>query len=115
MMANGIRLGREAPLPAAMQGRWIVQGEPASELVISDGEVACFGAVVDYDYKEISFEDGALIVALRADEAEDGFSRSNITDLVVTPEGDLLGYNLKFGYQFLRAAEGCTETAHAQN
>jgi hypothetical protein len=40
------RVGRDAPLPNEMQGKWIDVDDPASELVIHGGEVNCFGEVV---------------------------------------------------------------------
>lgn len=43
------RIPRAAPLPAEMQGRWVYEEEPASELIIDGGEVTCFGARVDYE------------------------------------------------------------------
>ncbi len=58
------RLTREAPLPREMQGRWAVAGEASSELIVDGGEITCFGRTVDYDYKEVIEEDGALTVSL---------------------------------------------------
>lgn len=34
---------------------------------------------------------------------EDSFQRATITGLVLTPDGDFLAYNVKFGCQFVRA------------
>ena len=98
------RVGRDAPLPTEMQGRWVDVEDHSSELVVSDGEVSCFGQTVEYDYKLVGEGDGALTVSLKInDEAnEDTFQRSNITELVVTPEGDLHAYNVKFASQFIR-------------
>jgi len=100
------RLGRDAPLPAEMQGRWVDAEDPSTELVVSGGEVACFGHTVEYDYKLVGKLDGALTVSLKVnDEAkDDAFQRSNITELVVTPDGELHAYNVKFASQFVRAA-----------
>jgi len=100
------RSGRDAPLPNEMQGRWKDVEEPTSELIIQGGEVICFGQTVAYDYKLMGTEDGALTVSLKIeDEAlEDTFQRSNITELVITPEGELHAYNVKFASQFERAA-----------
>lgn len=89
-----------------MQGRWIVDEEPTSILLVEGGEVTCFGAVIDYDYKEIDEIEGALTVNLRVtDEAlEYEFNRANIIGLVITPEGEFLGHNTKFGVSFRRDA-----------
>ena len=62
------RVTREAPLPAQMLGRWVEADDFSSELTIVGGEVACFGAIVDYDYKEIVNEGGALVVSLGVDD-----------------------------------------------
>ena len=99
------RVDREVPLPRAMQGRWAGVDEPSSELIVIGGEITCYGHIVEYDYKEIIEENGALTVSLRAnDEAnEDMFQRTNITGLVITPAGDLHVYNVKFAAQFVRA------------
>ena len=99
------RVERAAPLPDEMQGRWIDAEDPSSELHIVGGEITCFGQVVNYDYKLIGREDGALTVSLEIEDMtkEDEFERANITGLVVTPEGEFLAYNVKFGCQFVRA------------
>ena len=51
--------------------------------------------------------DGALTVSLKInDEAnEDTFERSNITGLVITPEGEFHAYNVKFASHFVRASD----------
>ena len=100
------RLGRDAPLPDAMQGRWIDVDDPSVELVVRGGEITCFGHIVEYDYKEIEEEDGALTVSLRIDNEadEDAFQRANITGLVITPEGEFHTYNVKSANQFERAS-----------
>ncbi len=99
------RLRREAPLPREMQGRWVEANDPSSELIVDDGEITCFGRRVEYDYKEIVDQDGALTVSLGIDDEanEDTFQRANVTGLVITPEGDLHAYNVKFAAQFVRA------------
>ena len=96
---------REVPLPAQMQGRWVDSDDPSVELIVSGGEVSCFGQTVDYDYKLVEDKDGALAVSLRINDHadEDTFQRSNITGLVVTPDGELHAYNVKFASQFVRA------------
>ncbi|MBV9930000.1 MAG: hypothetical protein JO013_03540 [Alphaproteobacteria bacterium] len=97
------RVRRDVPLPEAMQGRWLVAEEP-SELLVEGGEVTCFGATVEYDWKEIETQYGALTVSMGVDDPrrEDTFSRANITGLVITPEGEFLGYNVKFACLFVR-------------
>jgi len=101
------QLGRDAPLPPEMQGRWIDADNPITELVIDVGEVTCFGQIVEYDYKLIDEDDGALSVSLKVkDEArEDDFQRANFTELVITPEGEFHAYNVKFASQFSRASD----------
>ncbi|WP_287152188.1 hypothetical protein [Mesorhizobium sp.] len=95
------RLGRDAPLPEEMQGRWIDVEDPASELIIQGGEVTCFEQSVAYDYKVVNKDDGALTVSLKIDDQakEDTFQRSNITELVITPDGDFHAYNVRFASQ----------------
>ncbi len=46
------RVVRELPLPPQMRGRWVDADDFSSELIISGGEIACYGSTVDYDYKE---------------------------------------------------------------
>ncbi|MGB7260697.1 MAG: hypothetical protein WBC68_01400 [Albidovulum sp.] len=101
------RLDRTAPLPSEMQGRWIDADDSSSELLVEGGEVSCFGQVVEYDYKLIGRKDGALTVSLEIEDETkvDGFQRANITGLVVTPDGEFLAYNVKFGCQFVRAGD----------
>ncbi|MBH0112256.1 hypothetical protein I5E68_04715 [Novosphingobium sp. YJ-S2-02] len=97
------QLGRDVPIPAAMQGRWIDAEDSAVELVVEGGEVTCFGQRVEYDYKLVDEENGALTVTLMVDNAvyEESFQRSNITGLVLTPEGEFHAYNVKFASQFI--------------
>jgi hypothetical protein len=97
------RLDRTASLPEEMQGRW-VEVNDGSILIVDGGEITCFGQVVEYDYKEISEIDGALTVTLGINDKaqEDAFQRANITGLVISPEGNFLAYNVKFGCEFVR-------------
>jgi hypothetical protein len=99
------RLRRDMPLPKEMQGRWIDADDEASELLVNDGEITCFGKVVEYDYKIIRAEDEALMVSLKIDDEtnEDTFQHENITELVITPEGDFHAYNTQFASRFVRA------------
>lgn len=98
------RLGRNEPLPGEMQGRWTDVEDAGSELIVDGGEVTCFGNVVAYDYKLVDRVDGALTVSLKIDDEakEDSFQRANITELVITPEGELHAYNTKSASQFER-------------
>jgi hypothetical protein len=98
------RLGRAAPLPEEMQGRWVDADDGSSELIVTGGEITCYGAPVEYDHKDIVEQDGALVVELGIDDAanEDSFQRANISGLVITPDGDFLVYNVKFGARFVR-------------
>ena len=95
---------RDASLPEPMQGRWKDIDDPAGELHIDGGEVCYRGSPVDYDYKILGEEDGALTVDLKVKDAarEDSFQRENITGLVIDPEGDFHGFNVKFASQFVR-------------
>jgi hypothetical protein len=96
---------RGAPLPEAMQGRWIDVDDPSGELRVEGGEVRYRGNPVDYDFKVVGEEDDALTVDLKVNDParEDTFQRENITGLVIDPEGDLHGFNVKFASQFVRA------------
>lgn len=82
----------------------MVKDDPTSILCVEGGEVTCFGAVVAYDYKEVDEIEGATTVSFRIDDEarEDAFARENIIGLVITPEGEFLGYNTKFSVSFLR-------------
>ena len=65
------RLGREAPLPQGMQGHWIDPLDPASELIVSGGEITCLGETVEYVWKDVDENEGAFNVTLSGDEDED--------------------------------------------
>ena len=99
------RVAGESPLPPQMQGRWVDADDFSSELIISGGEITCYGSTVDYDYKETANEGGALTVRLGVDDQSriDNFQRANITNLVITPDGDFLVSNVKFGARFVRS------------
>ena len=98
------RVERRAWLPSEMQGLWIDAEDPSFLLTVSGGEVTCFGQTVEYDYKLIGEDDGAVTVSLKINDGtnEDAFQRSNITELVMTPDGELHAYNVKFASQFVR-------------
>jgi hypothetical protein len=87
-----------------MQGRWVGADDPSSELIVEGGEITCYGSRVEYDYKEISLVDGALVVDLGINDQtqENAFQRANITGLVITPEGEFHVHNVKFGDEFAR-------------
>jgi hypothetical protein len=98
------RFGRDEPLPPQMQGRWMGADDPLSELVVNGGAITCFGSFVNYDHKVIIEKDGALTVNLGVDDDSqiDDFQRENITGLVITPDGRLLVYKVRFGLEFVR-------------
>ena len=95
---------RNSPLPEPMQGQWLDIDDPSGELHIAGGEVRYRGAAVDYDHKVVAAEDGALTVDLKVDDAarEDSFQRENLTGLVIDPEGNFHGFNVRFASQFVR-------------
>jgi len=78
--------------------------EPTAELIVSGGDITCFGARVEYGFREELHEGGALTVSLRPaeDASEDTFQRANITGVVITPEGEFHAYNVKFASRFVR-------------
>ncbi|MDK2766557.1 MULTISPECIES: hypothetical protein [unclassified Sphingomonas] len=99
------RQDRSVSLPTQMQGRWVDAEDSTSELVVSGGEVSCFGKLVAYDFKLLGTDDGALTVSLKINDpaGEDDFQRSNVTELVITPEGEFHAYNTQFASQFVRS------------
>jgi len=101
------RTDRTLPLPDEMQGQWVDADDPNSKLNIECGEVTCFGTVVEYDHKLIGHEDGAIIISLRGEGElrEDEFQSSNITELVITPEGHFHAFNVSFSIHFVRENE----------
>ena len=98
------QVGREVPFPEPMQGEWIDIDDPSGELHIDGGEVSYQGSAIDYDYKLIGHEEGALTVDLKVNDParEDTFQRENLTGLVIDPQGDFHGFNVKFASQFVR-------------
>ena len=101
------QIGREVALPEPMQGEWIDIDDSTGELHIDGGEVRYRGKSVDYDYKVVGQDDGALTVDLKVDdpEREDSFQRENLTGLVIDPEGDFHGFNVRFASQFVRPVQ----------
>jgi len=98
------RLGREAPLPSEMQGQWVDPEDPSFVIEISGGEVTYGRHRSEYDYKEIIHRDGALIVEFGVDDEakEDNFARASVIGLVMTPDGELHMWNMKFACQLVR-------------
>ena len=86
-----------------MQGTWRSLDD-GQELTVSGGDVTYAGKVVEYDYKLVGSEDGALTVSLKVDDSsrEDTFQRESFTELVITPDGKFHAYNVKFASQFER-------------
>ncbi|MDU8927281.1 hypothetical protein RXV86_07785 [Alisedimentitalea sp. MJ-SS2] len=98
---------RREPLPIEMQGLWVEVEDSGSELIVDGGEITCFGATVEYDYKIMGKKDGPVVVSLKINDEikEDEFQKANITELVITPDGEFHVYNLSFSSQFLPAAD----------
>lgn len=59
---------------------------------------------MSYDYKLVATDDDVVTVSLKVDdeEREDDFQRANVTELVITPEGEMHAYNVRFASQFIR-------------
>ncbi|WP_242128779.1 hypothetical protein, partial [Sphingobium sp. Sx8-8] len=107
-LMNGDRMerqNRDVALPEQMQGRWTEIDDGVSVLVVTGGEVICFGQAIAYDYKLVGDDDGALTVSLKIEDKarEDDFQRSNLTELVISPEGEFHAYNTQFAIQFIKA------------
>ncbi|WP_336869386.1 hypothetical protein [Sphingomonas sanguinis] len=100
------RFGRDEPLPSGMQGYWHDAEDAKAELIIDGGEISYLGRTISYDYKVIETDDGALTVSLKIDNEaeEDDFQRASLTEFVITPEGDLHAYNVRFASQFVRGS-----------
>ena len=98
------RLGREAPLPAEMQGRWVDSEDSSFVVEIRGGEVAYGGTPSEYDHKEIVHRDGALVVDFGVDDEakEDDFARVSVNGLAMTPDGELHMWNMKFACRLVR-------------
>ncbi len=98
------RFTRNDPLPDGMQGDWVDAEDEDSPLTVSGGEVQYQGKQIAYDFYEVSEEDGALTVQFGVSDParQDEFDRENLTGLVIDPDGELLGYNTRFGCQFVR-------------
>jgi len=77
------------------------------ELVVRIGEIRWSGRPIEYDFKLMGDQDGALMVSLNIENVakRDAFQRSTITGLVLTPEGDFHAYNAKFAIQLVRSGD----------
>ncbi|MCJ2183623.1 hypothetical protein MTR62_13110 [Novosphingobium sp. 1949] len=98
------RLGRDHPFPTAMQGNWRDCEDSSAQLQIDGSEIRYRGEVRAYDFKVVESEGGALTVSLGVNDAAalDGFERSGITGLVLTPDGAFHAYSVKFASAFVR-------------
>ena len=99
-------MGREAPLPDEMQGRWVDSDDPSYVVDIRGGEVTYGGGPSEYDWKKITHEGGALVVEFGVDDDadEDAFARQSVNGLAMTPDGELHMWNVKFACQLVRPA-----------
>jgi hypothetical protein len=99
------RQGRPEPLPPEMQGRWVVPDEPRLDLTVVGGEVKWCGRPSDYDYKEVGLKDGEIYVSLAVqdDRDVDAFQKENIVGLLLTADGELDVFNMKFASRLVRA------------
>jgi hypothetical protein len=98
------RSGRAAPLPDEMQGKWVDSEDPSYVVEISGGEVTYGGGRSEYDWKEVVHRDGALHVEFGVDDEakEDDFARGSVNGLVITPDGELYMWNVKFACELVR-------------
>ena len=105
-MSGGNRLGRNQALPEPMQGRWLGGDEDTETLVVDGSDVSYQGQPILYDWFTVSTEDGALNVNFGVDDPtrQDSFASENLCGLVISPEGEFLGWNTRFGTSFVRAA-----------
>lgn len=82
-------LGREAPFPDNLQGRWAEVDEPTFIVIVDGRELIWAGEVVDYKDKTVTTEeDGALWVNLQFDEELDEDDEPIYANFAVEPEGD---------------------------
>ena len=47
-----------------MQGRWVEEKDPSFYLIVEGGEINLCGKIIDYRYKSLSADKGALMVDL---------------------------------------------------
>jgi len=95
---------RPTPLPAPMQGRWQEADDASGVLVVDGFDVSYRGIAVAHDHFRLEEKAGALNVMFGVDDParEDSFVRENLAGLVIDPEGQLHGWNTRFGATFER-------------
>jgi hypothetical protein len=97
------RFQPEAPLPRAMQGRWVGVAEPTYVVIIRGGEITCADQTLEYDYRYESYRNGNLIVNIEARDTLDASHFENVMNFVLTSDGDLNIYNYSFAELLVRA------------
>src|ERR1041385_1114054 len=100
------RMGREAPLPDEMQGKWVDSEDPSYVVEIRGGEVTYGGGRSEYDWKEVTRGEDVVLVEFGIDDEwdEDAFARSSVNGLALTPDGMLNMWNVKFACQLVRSS-----------
>lgn len=98
---DGESLGRKAPFPREMQGRWVEESDPTLEVVVNGSEISWRGVDRDYQDKKFKvYEDGAVGVTMEfADQIDSGDS----IELITLPNGSMYAYNVHFVSLFVRA------------
>jgi hypothetical protein len=97
---DGEAMGRDAPFPREMQGRWVEESEPSMEVFVEGSGITWRGVPMDYQARRlIACADGTLAVEM--DFAE----RSGFRDwlmLIAWPSGDMHAYNDNMVARFVR-------------
>lgn len=97
---SGQSLGREAPFPLEMQGRWVEDEDRTWEVIVSGSEISWGGIDGDYQNKTFTvYEDGTIAVTL---ELEGEAEPEDYIQLAFLPDGSMFAHNVHFVARLVR-------------
>ena len=99
------KLGRAAPFPQILQGRWGVDVEPELGLDIEGSELTWGGERIVYEDKSLEVtDDGYTVVTLYYDDDVVHPDDVLFRQLILFPDGDIRTWSMAFAERLVRAA-----------
>jgi hypothetical protein len=96
------RLGRETPLPPAMQVRWVAEIDPEYEMNVEGGDVFLGGGLHEYAHREELIEGDEIHVRFESHDRIDPSYTYTSLNLTLFPDHAIGAYSDDFGMVFVR-------------
>ena len=100
-----VLLGRAAPFPEVLQGRWGVDVQPELAMDIEGSELTWGGERIVYEDKSLEVtDDGYTVVTLYYDDDVVHPDDVLFRQLILFPDGDIRTWSMAFAERLVRAA-----------